>query len=540
MVADSTKARSFSFEPAPAVAASRARSRYVDCSVCGEDKAEYLFHRTGIRFVRCSGCALVYVSPVGPAGANYFDLEALPQYAADVDRACLVESFGKLLEAVIDRFQKKEGRAPRRTVLLGRWLEDYRELPSARAAGLEIAPIHDAAFVDLVEGTNLDFLRAALRDVPDVVILDELLEATAAPAAVLELLRDVLPDTTWIVVNYANAQSLPARALRRYWPRFFDHKRAYFSTNNICALFARFGYSLQAQLPAPVRVTPRYTIERLSSSLPSVAVAAGAAPVHIPLRTGGRIAMFRHARVAAVAEKLSIVFPVFNEARYVAQVVEAILAKPLPIDRELIIVESNSTDGTRDVVKKFEGRPGVKLLLEDKPRGKGHAVRTGLQAVTGSIILIQDADFEYDINDYDALLAPLLQRRTSFVLGSRSLGLDDWKVRRFEGTPAKRFILNAAQVGFAKTFNLLYQQRTTDVNTMYKVFRTECLDGIDLESDRFSLDIELVCKLVKNGFSPLEVPVNYVARGFEEGKKISFLRDAIPSYAAFFKYRFSD
>jgi glycosyltransferase involved in cell wall biosynthesis len=258
------------------------------------------------------------------------------------------------------------------------------------------------------------------------------------------------------------------------------------------------------------------------------------------LRTGAHVAVFRRPPKGASAstEKLSIVFPVFNEARYVEQVIEAILAKQLRIKKELVIVESNSTDGTREIVQKFEGRPGVTIVLEDKPQGKGHAVKTGLKAVSGSIVLIQDADFEYDIEDYDALLEPILQHRAAFVLGSRTLGLDDWKVRRFEGSAAKRVMLNAAQVAFAHTFNVLYQQRITDVNTMFKVFRAECLEGLDLESDGFNLDIELACKLVKNGNAPIEVPVNYVARGFEEGKKISFIRDALPSYAAFFKYRF--
>jgi glycosyltransferase involved in cell wall biosynthesis len=232
------------------------------------------------------------------------------------------------------------------------------------------------------------------------------------------------------------------------------------------------------------------------------------------------------------------VLPVYNEVRYSAQVIDAVLAKPLKIDRELIIVESNSTDGTRDVIRRYEGRPGVRVVYEDAPRGKGHAVRTGLAHVTGTIVLIQDADFEYDIDDYDALLEPILQHKTTFVLGSRSLGLDDWKVRKYHATPIRGLALNFAQVLFARTYDLLYQQRVTDVNTMYKVFRAECLDGLDLESDGFELDIELACKLARNGHSPMEVPVNYVARGFDEGKKIRFWKDAIPSYAAFFKYRF--
>ena len=181
-----------------------------------------------------------------------------------------------------------------------------------------------------------------------------------------------------------------------------------------------------------------------------------------------------------------------------------------------------------------------KLGVQSRTQAALHAVRTGLKAVTGTIILIQDADFEYDVDDYDALLEPILQRRTSFVLGSRSLGIGDWKVRKFGTGRVRGFLLNAAHVGFAKTFNLLYQQRVTDVNTMFKVFRRECLDGLDLESNGFALDIELACKLVRNGNAALEVPVNYVARDFAGGKKISFLRDSFPTYAAFFKYRFGD
>ena len=255
------------------------------------------------------------------------------------------------------------------------------------------------------------------------------------------------------------------------------------------------------------------------------------------MRTGEHVSVFKPTS-GLRKEKLSIILPCFNEEKTVAQVIETLLAKDLKLDKEIIIVESNSTDSTREVVRRYEGRPGVKVLYEERPQGKGHAVKTGLAAVTGTIVLIQDADFEYDIDDYDALLEPILQRRTSFVLGSRTLGGGDWKVRQFAGTPLKRTLLNVGQLVFAATFNALYQQRITDVNTMFKVFRTECLDGVTLVSNGFNLDIELACKIVKNGYSPMEVPVNYVARGFAEGKKISFVRDALPSYAAFVRYRF--
>jgi glycosyltransferase involved in cell wall biosynthesis len=279
--------------------------------------------------------------------------------------------------------------------------------------------------------------------------------------------------------------------------------------------------------------TAGYLADKLSLRLPL------GDRVPVPLRVGARVAVFgRAVRESTQPEKLSIVLPVYNEARYAARVIDAVLAKQLRIDKHVIIVESGSTDGTREIVRRYDGRPGVEVVLEDRPRGKGHAVRAGLRRVTGSIVLIQDADFEYDIDDYDALLEPILQRKATFVLGSRSLGLDDWKVRRYGETPVRRMLLNAAQVLYAKTYNALYQQRVTDVNTMFKVFRAECLEGLDLESDGFDLDIELACKLARNGNSPMEVPVNYVARGFNDGKKIRFLRDAVPTYLAFFRYRF--
>jgi len=167
----------------------------------------------------------------------------------------------------------------------------------------------------------------------------------------------------------------------------------------------------------------------------------------------------------------------------------------------------------------YEGRPGVRVVYEDKPRGKRPRRAHRPPACHRHDRADPDSDFEYDIDDYDALLEPLLQRKAMFVLGSRSLGLDDWKVRKYDTTPIRGALLNFAQVMFAKTYNVLYQQRATDVNTMFKVFRSECLDGLDLHSNGFELDIELACKLARNGNSPMEVPVNYVARGFADGKE---------------------
>jgi Glycosyl transferase family 2 len=536
--------RSFQFRPTSAVRTARAHNRFVDCPACEADRPSYLFHRAGVRFVRCTACGAVYVNPTREKPFNDLDIERIQTFSDPRDRALMSEDFERLLERVEADHQRLAGAPLRRTLLLGRYLPEFAHVPSAERLGLEIAGFDDARFARVALESDMKWAAPYLARAPQVVILAELLESLASPHAVLAHLVAALPPETLFVVTYTNAASLPARMMRRYWAQLFDHKAAFLSTGNLTALAARSGLVLKNQFPLPVSRTVRYAGDIASRILdrPALSTVLRATPlgdVELPVRAGNRVAVFgRRAGETSAREKLTIVLPVYNEARTVAEVIDAVLAKPLKIDRELIIVESNSTDGTRAIVEGYRGRPGVRVVLEDRPQGKGHAVRTGLAHVTGTIVLIQDADFEYDIDDYDALLEPLLQHKASFVLGSRSLGLDDWKVRRYDATPVRGLLLNFAQVMFARTYSVLYQQRVTDVNTMFKVFRAECLDGLDLRSNGFELDIELACKLARNGHSPMEVPVNYVARGFAEGKKIRFWRDAVPSYASLFWHRF--
>jgi hypothetical protein len=538
-----TEPRAFEFEPTAAVSAARAHTRFVRCPACQSDTASYLFHKTGVRFVRCTTCGMVYVNPAAStAGVNSFDIERARPFENAGDRDLALRDFGRLLERVAMDHERINGSPLERTLLLGRFLRDFKDLGEAMRVGLAVAEIDDAQFAQLATASDVRWAQPHLARAPQVVILHELLESCGDPSVVLGKIIEALPPSTLLVVTYTNTDSLPARMMRRHWPPFFEHKTCFFSTGNLATLMARFGRVLKTQYALPVTHTAEYVVDRLAPRTPAARL-VNATPlrnVRLPVRAGNRVAVFGRQAAArtGAGEKLSIVLPVFNEVRYAAQVIDAVLAKPLSIEKEVVIVESNSTDGTRDIVRRYEGRPGVRVVYEEGPRGKGHAVRTGLAHVTGTIVLIQDADFEYDINDYDALLEPILQHKATFVLGSRSLGLDDWKVRKYDSTPIRGLALNFAQVVFARTYDVLYQQRVTDVNTMYKVFRAECLDGLDLHSNGFELDIELACKLARNGNSPMEVPVNYVARGFDEGKKIRFWRDAIPSYAAFFRYRF--
>lgn len=533
-------ARRYSFAPSDNVRTSRGRTRYVACSVCGESSSQYLFFRAGVRFVRCTGCGLVYVSPVGAAGPCYFDVAEVGRLVTARDRALALAELSRLLQQLAREHAARRHGSPARTVLLGRYFDELADLPELASIGLEVLRIEGAAFARLSEQSELGALGARLAGA-QLVILNELLEACSDPGKVLRQVAAALPPGASLAVAYADVASLPARLLRRHWPAFFELKRAFFGLPQLLRLAEGCGLSLVAHASVPAQRTPRYAAVRLLDALPRARGLERWVPARpaLPLLSGLRLATFEKRALVASSgvEKLSVVLPVFEEARTVRQVIQTLLEKPLRVEKELIIVESGSRDGTREIVAEYASTPGVHVIYEPEPRGKGHAVRTGLAACTGSIVLIQDADFEYDIEDYDALLEPILQRRASFVLGSRTLGADDWKVRRFAEGRLLALALNAAQVGFAMTFNLLYQQRTSDVNTMFKVFRRSCLDTISLTSDGFELDIELVCKLVLAGHAPMEVPVNYVARDFSQGKKIRFWRDAWPGYAAFFKYR---
>lgn len=246
----------------------------------------------------------------------------------------------------------------------------------------------------------------------------------------------------------------------------------------------------------------------------------------------------KRAAATDAARVCSIIVPVYNERNTFPELMQTLLAKRLDhlgLEREIILVESNSTDGTRKLVAGFDSTPGVKIIWQDRPRGKGHAVREGLAAATGDIVLIQDADLEYDLNDYDALLEPLLAGRAAFVLGSRHGGRV--RMRRFEQQRLLGEALNISHVFLAGFINVLYGQNMKDPFTMFKVFRRECVYGLQFECNGFDFDHELVIKLVLKGYRPLEIPVNYRARSFKQGKKISFLRDPPGLIAADLKYR---
>lgn len=240
--------------------------------------------------------------------------------------------------------------------------------------------------------------------------------------------------------------------------------------------------------------------------------------------------------------RLSVIVPVFNELATFDEMMGRLIEKQIEdVDIEIIIVESNSTDGSRERVLTYSDHPRVSVILQDTPKGKGNAVRAGLERATGDIVLFQDADLEYEIEDYDDLIRPIRENRRNFVIGSRhSHGPGSWKIRDFNGAPVLSQVFNVGHLVFLGLLNGLYGQRMADPFSMFKVFRRDCLAGLRFECDRFDFDFEIVIKLLRKGYRPLEIPVNYHARSIAEGKKVTMVRDPLTWLRALSRFRTSE
>ncbi len=231
--------------------------------------------------------------------------------------------------------------------------------------------------------------------------------------------------------------------------------------------------------------------------------------------------------------KLSIIIPVYNEHKTVPQILAAVQAAPCPVDdRELVIVDDASTDGTADVLAELvRENPQWKLLRHDENRGKGAALRTGFEAATGDLVLIQDADLEYDPGDYPALLQPILDGRADVVYGSRFIGGGPHRVAYFWHSVGNRFLTLLS--------NMLTDLNLTDMEVCYKVFRREVLEGITLRENRFGFEPEITAKIAHGKrWRIFEVPVSYYGRSYAEGKKINW-KDGFRALWCILKYRFA-
>jgi glycosyltransferase involved in cell wall biosynthesis len=228
--------------------------------------------------------------------------------------------------------------------------------------------------------------------------------------------------------------------------------------------------------------------------------------------------------------KLSVIVPVFNERNTVVEVLRRMRAVDLPdgIEREIIVVDDGSDDGTRDVLRQL-GDSTVRVVLHDGNRGKGAAVRTGLALASGDYVLIQDADLEYDPDDWPRLIAPVVRGRTRVVYGSRFTG-------------ERRNMLFLHWIGnrmLSLVTNVLYNTTLSDMETCYKLVDRTLLVDLGLRCDQFDIEPEITAKLLKRGIRIYEVPISYMGREFDEGKKITW-RDGFAALWTLVKFRFGD
>ena len=223
---------------------------------------------------------------------------------------------------------------------------------------------------------------------------------------------------------------------------------------------------------------------------------------------------------------MSIIIPVYNEAATIRAVLERV--RTSPIDKEIVVVDDGSTDGSRQILQQ-ETAADTRVFLHAANRGKGAAIRTGLQHALGDYVLIQDADLEYDPGEYVTLLRPILQGKATVVYGSRFLG--EHKAMLFWHSVGNRMLTLIT--------NVLYDTTLTDMETCYKLIPTDLIRTIHLRANRFDFEPEITAKILRTGHRIYEVPISYAGRELTEGKKISW-RDGFPALLALIKYRFVD
>ena len=246
-----------------------------------------------------------------------------------------------------------------------------------------------------------------------------------------------------------------------------------------------------------------------------------------PAETTGPAVKARGRRSPLPDPLLSVVMPVYNERATVEEIVERVLAVPLRI--ELVAVDDASSDGTRDLLQRLARERGFKLVLQERNRGKGAAVRRGIAETTGDVVVVQDADLEYSPEEYPELIDLIVRGKADAVFGSRFIG----RHRCF------LFTHYLANLFLNLVTNVLYNTTMTDMETCFKAIRADVLRSLPLRSDRFGIEPEITAKLFKRGVRVYEVPITYEGRDYSEGKKISW-RDGFPALWALIKYRFTD
>jgi glycosyltransferase involved in cell wall biosynthesis len=230
---------------------------------------------------------------------------------------------------------------------------------------------------------------------------------------------------------------------------------------------------------------------------------------------------------------ISLIVPIYNEINTVEKRLDELIKIQSELnDLEIIVIESNSTDGTKDVLNKYLKLKNWEIIFQDQARGKGNAVRSAFKHVKGRIVAIIDADLEYDLEDLKILIEPILSGKAKFVLGNRHNGTNNFRIYN---SKLKTLTMSLAHQFFTFLINFRFRTKLKDPWTMYKVFEFEIIRNIQFNCNRFDFDWELMIRLLQKGISPLEIPVKYTSRDFFEGKKVRFFYDPLTWLIIYFK-----
>jgi glycosyltransferase involved in cell wall biosynthesis/SAM-dependent methyltransferase len=514
------------------------------CPLCDGRQLHYAFSKQKYRVVRCAQCRLMLLNPQ-PSDEELRRIYTESYFLGDPSaegRRRVSEMRRVTARRYLQELARYRGRHGGRLLEIGCGEGDFlseAERVGYRVTGVEVSPFAAGAARARVSAQALVVCGdaeclAGGREHFDVCVLSDVLEHVRNPFSFLTLVRGLLTPGGVLLIATPSLDSWSARLLRENWMEFKPEHLFYFDANTIQHALFRTGFDSAVVGPGwktlNLEVVAHH-FERFPTSVftPLVNMVARFTPAPLRRRNVRVVASgllaFARKRRDLPRPRLSVIVPAYNEVATLDAVMRRLLEREQrDVEMEIVLVESGSTDGTRELARRYAGHPRVKVVLEDRPQGKGRAVRTGFTHATGDFVLIQDADLEYDVEDYDVLLEPLLNHREAFVLGSRHGG-SAWKMRQFAGQRLLSVGLNLGHWLFTMLINVLFSQRLRDPFTMYKVFRRDCLYGLRFECNRFDFDYELVIKLIRKGYRPIEIPVNYRSRTFGDGKKVSIWRD---------------
>jgi hypothetical protein len=500
--------------------------------LCGGKLFDFVFGYSSVRISRCAGCTLTF----------------------NENLVC------KSHEPAVLRQTVSENIVGARTI--GRVEKDHASLIAALAETPITGPVlvlsdTDDEIVHLLGRRGIAVVRvfdvggfgklSSGKKFSAIVVSDAIMRV-ADPCAALKKLRQHLAVGSPLILCLPLLDGRQARFMGRNWHEWRAANKWFFTRETLSLLLLAAGFEHVWFRTVRRSYSLNQLVERMRGAhggeawLRILQIARNFSPKpfrnkEFPLPSGSAVVTAAAAPIRPESV-LSIVIPVFNEKATFKTMLDALLAKELPgIRKEIIIVESQSTDGSQELVRSYAGHPDIRIIYQPQPLGKGRAVREGFLAATGDILMVQDADLEYELDDYDALLAPLLAFRSMFILGSRHQG--EWKMRKFADAPILAAVLNFGHSLFRTLINIAVSTKMADPFTMFKVFRRDAIYGLTFVCNRFDFDIELVIKLVRKGYSPIELPVNYASRSFAEGKKVSVMRDGLTWVFTILRARFS-